>query len=96
MAAETTKNFWARVHEAQAILEEFPYVISLDVCEHGVTPGVTAQVTARMAAIQIVSKTHRLATAEEVTAHLAQQKAASAAIAAQDERARSDTRRRRR
>jgi hypothetical protein len=101
MAAETTKNFWTRVHETQATLkEEFPYVTSMEreswEPSGGVTDGVVTQVIRKIAAIQIVSRTHRLATAEEVTAHLAQQKAAGEAITAQDERARSDTRRRRR
>ena len=81
MAAETTKNFWTRVHETQATLkEEFPYVTSMEreswEPSGGVTDGVVTQVIRKIAAIQIVSRTHRLATAEEVTAHLAQQKEA--------------------
>jgi hypothetical protein len=72
---------------AQAIREtlaELPdqdiYVMSLKCRDKGITAGLVAQVTRRQAAEGIVDATHRLATEDEIEAHVADQQAKGDAI----------------
>ncbi|MCC6591598.1 MAG: hypothetical protein IT168_33235 [Bryobacterales bacterium] len=66
------RAYWAAVREAAASLKEpWPYVMSLEDPSRGIRGGVVVQVSRDAAAELIARKTHRLATEQEVSGHLA-------------------------
>jgi len=65
------REFWAAVHEqAAALPEDWYYVISVDDPSRCVVGGVVSQVSRQTAAELLTSRTHRLATEEEIERHL--------------------------
>jgi hypothetical protein len=56
------------------------YLVSIENWDKGTTPGCTVQMSRASAARGLVERTHRLATPDEIEAHLADQKAKGDAI----------------
>ncbi|CAB4130813.1 hypothetical protein UFOVP130_36 [uncultured Caudovirales phage] len=66
---QNIKAFWAAVrHEAEALTDEFYYLMSLTDPTRGLVGGVVVQASKATAAQALVQKTHRLATSEEIAA----------------------------
>lgn len=65
------REYWAAVKQhREALTEPFPYMVSIDNRLHGTVGGVVMQVARQDAARLLADGTHRLATPEEVAAHL--------------------------
>jgi len=64
------QQYWREVRALERSLPEFVWLMSLDDAKRGMVGGRMAQVGAEAAAQLLHSQSHRMATEDEVTAHL--------------------------
>jgi predicted dinucleotide-binding enzyme len=62
--------YWQEVRALQQTLPEFVWLMSLEDAARGMTGGRMAQLGAAAAAQRLHAKSHRMATEEEIAAHL--------------------------
>jgi DNA-binding LacI/PurR family transcriptional regulator len=64
------RQYWQEVHALERSLPEFVWLMSLEDKKRGMVGGRMAQVGAPAAAQLLHSQSHRIATGEEIAAHL--------------------------
>jgi hypothetical protein len=70
------KQYWQEVRALERSLPEFVWLMSLDDPKRGMVGGRMAEVGAAQAAQLLIAKWYRLATDEEIAAHLAKEEEA--------------------
>jgi len=64
------RQYWQEVRALQRSLPEFVWLMSLEDAKHGMVGGRMAEVGAAQAAQRLHAKSHRMATEDEIAAHL--------------------------
>ena len=67
------RQYWQEIRDIERGLGEFEWIMSLDDPRRGMVGGRIAQANAAQAAQRLHAKTHRMATEEEISAHLAKE-----------------------
>jgi hypothetical protein len=70
------RQYWHEVRELERSLTEFVWLMSIEDARRGMVGGRMAEVGAPQAAQLLYKKSHRLATEDEVAAHLAKEERA--------------------